>query len=200
MTIALKHTAGKPASIKNEFMIRLQAICGEPTLLQIEDRDAYCALRDTIAAGVCPRDGVEAMWVQELTDITWEGWRRKKLKPALLRAAIPYALAALYRSAGKHNDANRLAAEYVNGAPQDKRRVEAQMAAMGFEADEINAKAYEITMNELYQLERLDAATDARRIAILREIDRHRAWAAAAVRNATLSVEQNPPPVRGGLP
>ena len=201
MTIAIKGPAGRPASaIRNEYMTKLQAICGEPSLLPSEDRGAYCALRDAIAAGVSPRDGVEAMWVQEITDMTWEGWRRKKLKPAFVRVAIPHALAELFKSAGKYNEASGLAAEYVNGGPGDRKRIEAQLAAMGFGADEIHAKAYELTVDELYQLERLDAVADARRIAIFREIDRHRAHAAARAVNPPPTIEQRPPQLSDGSP
>jgi hypothetical protein len=197
MTIALKQTGGKPPSVsQNEYMTKLQAICGEPSLLPSEDREAYCALRDAIAGGISPRDGVEAVWVQELTDMTWEGWRRKKLKPAFLRVAIPRAISELLRTASERNYGDNLAADYVNGSPREKRRTEAELAAMGYGPDEINAKAFEYSLYELTQLERLDAATDARRVAILREIDRHRAWAASPA--AAPPVEQTQPAVGGG--
>jgi hypothetical protein len=201
MTIAIKGPAGRPTSaIRNEYMTTLQAICGEPSLLPSEDREAYCALRDAIAAGVSPRDGVEAMWVQDITEITWEGWRRKKLKPAFVRVAIPHALAEIFKSAGKYNEASRLAAEYVNGGSRERKRIEAQLATMGFGAVEIHAKAYELTVDELYQLDRLDAVADGRRIAIFREIDRHRAYAAAQAVNPPPMIEQIPPKLGGGSP
>ena len=82
----------------------------------------------------------------------------------------------MLRTASKNNYGNNLAAEYVTSGPREKKRTEAQLAAMGYGPDEINARAFEYSLYELTQLERLDAATDARRLAILREIDRHRAW------------------------
>lgn len=168
---------------KNPYMLKLQSICGEPALRLGEDRAAYCNLRDGFAEAIWPRDAVEAMWVQKLTDLTWESWRREKLKPALLRVAIPKAVSELRQTTREYLSGGNLAKDYVMGSSREKRRIESELAAFGYGADELNAKAYQLSSGELQQIERLDAATHARTLSILREIDRHRQWLASEARS-----------------
>lgn len=158
---------------RNPFMAQLQPICGEPSLRPGEDREAYCSLRDGFAAAIKPRDALEAMWVQRLTDATWESWRREKLKTALLRIAVPRAVAALLRQS-RGDDDGQDAADYVNGGARAKRRMEAKLAAKGYGVEDVNAKAYQLSSDEFSVLERLDAAAHARILSVAREIDRHR--------------------------
>lgn len=167
----------------NSYMLKLQSICGEPALRPGEDRAAYCDLRDGFAQGIWPRDAIEAMWVQKLTDLTWDSWRREKLKPALLRVAIPKAISDLRQTTREYSNGGNLAKDYVKGTARDKRRIESELAAFGYGADELNATAYQLSSGELQQIERLDAATHARTLSILREIDRHRQWLASEVRS-----------------
>jgi hypothetical protein len=81
---------GRPSSPSNTALDRL-SFFGPPALLEGEDPDAYDELLAGVASCVVASDLIEKIWLREIVDHTWEIIRWKRLKVAILNAAVEQA-------------------------------------------------------------------------------------------------------------
>jgi len=123
-----------------------------------------------------------------------------RLKAALLQAA---ARSCIYESFTHLPEYCRLAANWASREPDVVAKVDTVLAAGGVTRDEVMAKTLAWKLDEFERIDRVIAGCEARRNVALREIDRHRATLAAALRqaaDAALDVEfrENPPRLTEG--
>lgn len=152
----------------------MQAIGGSPPLLPGEERAAYERLWLGVAAAFDPRDFLDYLDVQHDVDLRWDELRRRACAPGMLKAAIPQAIRQLLETAMDYRDANEISKAYADGDDDDRKEVEAQLAAMGYTDADIRGVAFAIRLREIETLERLGAKGDWRRRAIRLDLDRRR--------------------------
>jgi len=154
-----------------------------------EDGDAYDHLLTKITAALTPADIIEALWVKDVTDLTWEAQRLRRLKAEMLRQAGQDALEALLRTIpgsgvidGVQYNLSNLAACYTAGLDEAVMAVEGHLRQQGLDADTLMARALATRLEELERIERLIAGTEARRNRVLGELERRRDARARQVR------------------
>ena len=138
-----------------------------PPLLKGEDRTAYDALIKNVCDAVMPADVIEDILVRDIVDLVWECLRLRRLKVALMNERAQHPLNGTLEAYGSFG---RIRREGLTG--------DARMAAT---LDE--------NLGSIERIERLTALAEARRIAVLRELDRHRDVFANKVRQVLPSVE-----------
>jgi len=156
---------------------------GRPPLIPGDDTDGYEALLAGIAAAVRPRDVLEHGWVREVADLLFERGRLRRLKAALLTACAAEGMSKLLMGLGEQSFytlSKRWAARELAAVGQ----VEAILDAAGLGIDHAMAQTLRVTIGESERIERMIGSVEARRAAILREIEHYRAHFGADLRRA----------------
>ena len=154
-----------------------------PPLIPGDDTAGYEALLAGIAAAVRPRDVIEHGWVREVADLLFERGRLRRLKAALMTACADEGMSKLLRGLGEPNFftlSKRWAARELMAVGQ----VEAILDAAGLGIDHVMAQTLRVTIAESERIERMIGSVEARRAAILREIEHYRAHFGADLRRA----------------
>jgi hypothetical protein len=160
------------------------ALFGAPPLVGGEDAAAYDALLARVAATVAPADVLEEMWVRDVVDLAWEALRLRRLKAQLLCAAAPEGLTvALTRLIGAA-PARELADAWAAGGRRAARRVDALLNCAGLGREAITADTLALRIGEVERIDHMIMLAESRRAAAMREIERHRAMLADALRAA----------------
>ena len=125
-------------------------------LIAGEDTAAYDDLSTRMSRMLTPSDILEQIWVRDVVDLTWEVLRLRRLKAQFLTATAHEGLALV--------------------------QVDAVLAAAGLDADAAMARTFALKIDTVERIERMAAAAHYRRSDVLREIERHRASFATALR------------------
>jgi hypothetical protein len=156
---------------------------GRAPLIPGDDTAGYEALLAGISAVVRPRDVLEHGWVREVADLLFERGRLRRLKAALMTAYADEGMAKLLMGLGEPNFftlSKRWAARELAAVG----RVEAILDAAGLGIDHVMAQTLRVAIGESERIERMVASVEARRAAILREIEHYRAHFGADLRRA----------------
>jgi hypothetical protein len=87
------HSKSDTRTVSRSVRLAMQSLpFGPPPLLEGEDSNAYDELLARISTAVKPTDIIEDIWVREVTDLTWEALRLRRLKTALLSASAHIGL------------------------------------------------------------------------------------------------------------
>lgn len=186
-------TTGSPASDDTRVSLRdLGSLFAKRPLIFGEEDSEYDDLLSKVTAGVKPADVIEAMWVQDLVDLTWEMHRLRRLKAGLLKVAATPILVRAVTSAKNHD----------NGPPYDREFAESIVSdalygcedALGIvdeilkgdkaDLSPIMAEALANRLDDIERFERLIASADARRSRIVADLERHRGGLARRLRAA----------------
>jgi hypothetical protein len=163
-----------------------RSLLGPPPLIAGENLVAYQELEQHVAATVKPKDTLEEIWVRDVVDLTWEILRMRRLKAGFLTSVQAQGVRQVLRDVLPHNDGpHALADDWAARDPQAVKRVDELLSAKGLSMDLTLARAL---ASNISPFERMDAMTmnfEARRNAALRELERHRASLALALRRAT---------------
>jgi hypothetical protein len=143
---------------------RLASLAPAP-LLENEDPAAYDMLLDKIVDAAKPGDFIEEIWVRDIADHTWQALRYRRLKAALLNVRAEYPVRA---AVDRYN--------LMLGRPN-------------LEGDARMAMTLDENLEAVERIEQLTALAEARRIAALREIERHRDVLAQRLRQAVRQIE-----------
>ena len=162
---------------------------GPPPLITGENLDAYDALLARVSADVAPQDVLEQIWVRDIVDITWELLRLRRMKAGLFNANAYQSLRVVLKplidrdfqeqsDVEEQND-EQLMDKYIeeNWArriPAAVRRVDQLLEQAELSMAAVNAETLLQNIEAMERIDRMIAATEARRNATLREIDRHR--------------------------
>ncbi|GLI91111.1 hypothetical protein [Methylocystis echinoides] len=161
-----------------------------PALIQGEDRDSYDRLAAQIRAAVAPADALEEIWAEDVITLVWELQRLRRLKAKYLHAAAPDGLERALRPLVQ-NFLER--GGYVEGwakrDPESVKAVDAILNSAGLDQDHLAAHTLAAKIEVFEKLDRLIAATEGRRNAALRELQRHRESLAQRFRQALPQIE-----------
>ncbi len=151
-----------------------------PLVLGEEEAD-YDGWLSRITAAIKPVDIFESMWVKDITDLTWEAQRLRRLKTEMLVQAGQGVVEDLLRAASgaglinnTHYSISGLATGYRLGSVGSVMQVNWVLRRLGLDADAIMARALSNRLDAVERIERMLAGIEARRNRVLGEIERRR--------------------------
>lgn len=163
---------------------------GPPALLKGEDAAAYHALSAQIAAAIKPADFLEEIWARDVTDLTWDILRLRRLKTRLLNANVHRGLKDVLEPMCRDIvQADTLARDWALGDEDAIEKVEQFLSVAGFTMTEVQAETLAVKIHDVECIDRMIMSAEARRNAVLRELERHRASREAARRQRADDVE-----------
>lgn len=156
----------------------------EPTLIPGESYEEYEALRGLLIEDVDPQSNIEWLWLLDLTELTWEILRYRKLKARVT---------SMYRSKAIEAMLLRLDGPGIERSPmlklQTKRNavdwqcdseaaseIETRLKRAGFDSAAMNAEVYLQARDAIALFDALIHAAQSRRNALLREIGESRSF------------------------
>ena len=175
---------------------------GPPPLITGEDADAYEEIRARVFSEVAPNDIIEEMLLLDVVDLTWEIARPRRLKAGLFNATVYRSLSKILRPLVDRDcsmpdselDEEALFEKYIeeNWArrlPDAVKRVDQLLHQAHLSMDAVNAQTLSENVEGMERIERMLAALEARRNAILREMDRRRESLAQPLRRNNKQVD-----------
>jgi hypothetical protein len=163
---------------------------GAPVLLEGEDPDAFNHLLAKVTESDTPRDIIEEFWVRDVVELVWETLRLRRLKASLLSVSARRGLEVVLIPLVGHSEARELAALWHLRDRKSRKRVETTLKDAGLTMDAVMAETLSIKLDDVERIERMIANAEARRCAVLREVDRHRAALAALLQQAAEEIEE----------
>jgi hypothetical protein len=160
-------------------LLRSYQLFGRPPVLPSENPADYYQLLVRIAADIGPQGTIEEAWVWDITCLTWEMRRLRRIKNDFIGQLMPdFLQQALARITGMEADSEPMTTlinAWSAGKPSSVRRIERDLASINLAVDAVAARAFVLAIDEIERFHRLISITEARRNAIIREFDRHRA-------------------------
>jgi hypothetical protein len=152
---------------------------GPPPLLAGEEKGDYEALLARFTTDVQPTDVVEEIWVRDVVDLVWDAFRLRRLKAKFLEAAAHEGVKEilgprLESDITAYGLAGSLARGWARRERDAVKRVNGVLAGAGLTMDSVMAQTLAKRLDEVERIDRMIASCEARRNAVLREIDRHR--------------------------
>jgi hypothetical protein len=166
----------------------LEALLGPPPIIYGEAKDVYDAFFARVQASVRPKDIVEEIWVRDVVDLVWWAQRLRRLRDNLLVAKTQEAIRAVMRPLIGLENALILAEGWAWREPESVEKLQSYLRQTELTMDVVMAQALQIALNDIERIDGMIMKAEARRNAALREIERHRAALADALRRATESV------------
>jgi hypothetical protein len=157
---------------------------GPPPLVEGEDAAAYHELLARVSGAVGPSDMLEEIWVRDVVDLVWEASRLRRLKSSLIDASIHEGLTEILRIFVGW-DAEELAKSWVRNDVKAREEINKMLTSAGLTMESAAAQTLALKIDVIERIDRMITNAEARRNAVLREIDRHRANVAQALRRAT---------------
>jgi hypothetical protein len=184
----------KGSGFKNTALVpdhaRSLTLLGPPPLIEGENAAAYGELLNRISAAVKPMDILEEIWVRDIVDLVWEALRWRRLKSNLLAASTHAGLEKVLEPLCGYIEADRLAKSWARNEAAGRKKVKQLLASAGLSTDAVMAQTLSLKINDIERIDRMVMAAETRRDATLREIERHRATLAQALRRETEQVEE----------
>ena len=176
MTKKLATSPGRPPTKWNFF--------GPPPLLDGEDPAAYDELLARVSGAVKPSDILEEIWVRDVVDLVWEALRLRRLKASLITAKAHNGLEQILQPLSDWETADALSEAWARRDPKAIKEVDAMLASADLTMDAVMAETLALELDRVERIDRMIMSAEARRNAVLREVDRHRASVAQALRRA----------------
>jgi hypothetical protein len=180
-----------PAAPESNALSRV-SFFGPAPIIAGEDTEAYDDLFARVSGDVRPADIIEEIWVRDIVDLTWEIFRWRRLKTALLSAATPEALrevlAPLMRA--ESSAEYKLVKKLATGNPAAITRFNKLMASANLTMDTVMARALVTEFDHIERIDRLMTIAEGRRNIVLREIDRHRSTFGQVMRERVRDVAE----------
>ena len=153
----------------------LEALFGKPLLLPGETRSDFdsffLAARDAIA----PSNLIEEIFLHDFVHLAWDNLRLRRQKTGLMIAGAHKGLAALLRAFFTPQAADALAHGWANRDQERIRHVEEILVAAQMDMEAVMAETLSVRLEEFERVDAMTMRNEARRIAILRELEAHRA-------------------------
>jgi len=169
---------------------RRLAWLGPPSLFKGEDAAAYEELSARTDGAVRPADIFEEIWARDFINNEWDVLRYRRHLASLMTSTayegLEKILEPLVESYPQRIDLARA------WAARDKaaiKRVDELLASAGLTMNAVMAHTFCTYLNELERIERMIASAEARRDAILREVELHRERRGRKLRRATELIE-----------
>jgi hypothetical protein len=136
----------------------------------------YDELLARISGAVKPTDIFEEIWVHDIVDLVWEAFRLRRLKANLMTATAHKGLEeALKPFVRNYLTRQELAQAWAARKKEAIEQVDKFLASAGLTMDAVMAQTLSININDIERIDRMIAAAEVRRGAILREVELHRA-------------------------
>jgi hypothetical protein len=150
------------------------ALLGGPPLMRGENEESYDELLARICRTLGPRDPMEEIWIREIVDFLWEGFRLRRLKAVMLTEEARSTIA--YELSEQHAEAEALAGNWALGDKEAETALTSALGSAGMSMETLTASAVTGFQNvgRQQQIERMLVSFEARRSAALRELEAHR--------------------------
>ena len=163
---------------------------GPPPLLEGEDSKAYDELLARVSGKVAPTDVLEEIWVRDIVDYTWEAFRWRRLKTHLITSTEDRGIRAVLfsRAAGSIDEilsADARAKDWASRDPDKMKEVGHKLASVNASMDEVWAHTLVANLSAVERFDYMTIRAEARRNAVLREVERHRTNFGKALRQAS---------------
>jgi len=167
---------------------RRLAWLGPPPLFEGEDAAAYDELSARIAGAINPADIFEELWVRDIVNGDWQVSRLRRLQASLMTATAYEGLQKILEPLVEpYRDQADLARAWAARDKAAIKRVDELLASAGLTMDAVMAQTLCTYLDEFERIARMIASAEARRGAILYEVELHRAR--RRLRRATLEIE-----------
>jgi hypothetical protein len=134
-----------------------------------------------MAQAVDPQDWIEWVWTRDLVDLGWEAARARRAQAAAVGLAYDKALAHLMggpRNGGISAEHRARIARLASGHPRELHAFRETLDGLGLRPAAAGDTAYLLAMADLEPLGAIIARCETRRDAVLRDMDRRRAFKA----------------------
>jgi hypothetical protein len=165
------------------------ALPGNRPLFAGEDGAAYDSLLARVSDVVKPADVLEDIWLQDVVDLSWEVGKLRRMKAEYLNSSAHRGLRKLLDGLLGWKDGQDLTAQWTARNPDALKLVAGSLEAAGMTMNTVMAQTLAASINEVERIERLTAAAELRRNAVLREIADYRSVFAALLRRATADIQ-----------
>jgi hypothetical protein len=159
-------------------------------LIAGEDAAAYDDLLARLCGTLKPSDALEEIWVRDVVDLVWEVFRLRRLKAHLMRAGAYEGMAQVLKPLVKWAANDRLARQWSARDADAVAIVETALASAGLTMDAVMARTLSARITDVERIDRMMMAAEARRDAILRQLERRQATFADKLRNAVRESEE----------
>jgi hypothetical protein len=163
-------------------------LAGHRPLFAGEDAAAYDSLL-RVSDVVKPADILEEIWLQDVVELSWDVLRLRRMKAEFLNSSAHRGLRKVLDGLLGWKESQDLTAQWAGKDPDAVRLVERSLASAGMTMNTVMAQTLAASINEVERIDRLTAAAELRRNAVLREIADYRAVFAAHLRRATAEIE-----------
>ena len=180
-TVSANKSSTSSASV--ETLLALASL-GPAPLLEGEDSKAYDELLARVSGKVAPTDVLEEIWVRDIVDYTWEAFRWRRLKASLIANTEYKGIEAVFRRIDPFM-VRHWALDWMSGDADKKKKVKDELASAKISMDEVLAHTVVINLTAIESFERMTMHAEARRNAVLREVERHRTNFGKALRQAS---------------
>jgi hypothetical protein len=126
--------------------------------------------------------------VRDVVDLVWEAFRLRRLKSHLMTASAHEGMYKVLDVLDVRS-CYRTARGWAAREPQAVEAAEAALRAAGLGMDAVMARTLSKMIDDIDRIDRMTMAVEARRSAVLQEIDRHRAAFARRVQGAIGQIE-----------
>jgi hypothetical protein len=167
-----------------EFL-KKSSLFGPSPLTEGEDARQYDELQTRFSATIKPKDFLEEMWTRDVVDLTWDILRMRRLKAGLLTSVMSEGMDKILRQLLDWEEAHELSEAWSARDPEAIKSVDALLAARGLTMELAAARGFEASIDTFERIDRMAMAAEARRNSALRELERHRASLAQALRQAS---------------
>lgn len=166
-------------------------IFGPAPLLPGEDTAAYDELLVQASSLVRPADLIEQIWLEDFIDWVWQTQRLRRFREGELAAALRRELQGtiLKSSELTEDETDDLIGRWRAQQSGSMEQVELILSIANLTFEVVFAKAFRDVIHVLERIDRLIATAEARRNAVLREMERRRASLAGASREAVRQFE-----------
>jgi hypothetical protein len=138
---------------------------------------------------VKPADVLEEIWLQDVVDLSWEVVKLRRMKAEFLNSSAHRGLRKVLDGLLGWKESQDLTAQWAGRDPDAVKLVEGSLSAAGMTMNTVMAQTLAASINEVERIERLTAAAELRRNAVLREIADYRSVFAAHLRRATSDIQ-----------
>ena len=162
---------------------------GHRPLFAGEDAATYDSLLRRVSDVVKPADALEEIWLRDLVDLSWEVGRLRRAKAEFLNSSAHRGLRKLLDGLLGLKQGQDLTAQWAAQDPEALKLVASSLAAAGMSMNTVMAQTLAAALGEVERFDRLTAAAELRRNAMLREIANYRSVFAAHLQRATAEIE-----------
>lgn len=149
----------------------------------------YDSMLRRVSETIKPADLLEEVWLQDVVDLSWEVERLRHSKAEFLNSSAHRGLRKVLEPLLGGKQGQDLAAQWAAHDPKARKLVASTLAAAGMSMSTVMAHTLAGALGEVERFERLTAAAELRRNAMIREIAQYRSVFAAHLQRATDAIE-----------